>query len=160
MPTFDVVSELDMHEVSNAVDQANREMANRFDFKGVKASFEQTESVVMVRAEVEFQLTQMLDILRSKLTSRKIDIACMEMKDPETNLAEARQEITLRQGLDQALSKKLVKLIKTSKLKVQAQIQGDKLRIQGKKRDDLQSAIAFLKSADVEMPLQYINFRD
>ena len=160
MPSFDVVSELDMHEVTNAVDQATREVSNRFDFKGTNSRFEQKEDVITLYAEAEFQLNQLLDILEGKLIKRGVDIACMEKGDPESNVAEARQTITLRQGLESLEAKKLVKMVKEKKLKVQAAIQGDKVRITGKKRDDLQSAIALFKEADFEMPLQYNNFRD
>jgi len=160
MPSFDVVSELDMHEVTNAVDQATREVSNRFDFKGTNSRFEQKEDVITLYAEAEFQLNQLLDILEGKLIKRGVDIACMEKGDPESNVAEARQTITLRQGLESLEAKKLVKMVKEKKLKVQAAIQGDKVRITGKKRDDLQSAIALFKEADFEMPLQFNNFRD
>ena len=160
MPSFDVVSELDMHEVTNAVDQATREVSNRFDFKGTNSRFEQKEDVITLYAEAEFQLNQLLDILEGKLIKRGVDVACMEKGDPESNVAEARQTITLRQGLESLQAKKLVKMVKEKKLKVQAAIQGDKVRITGKKRDDLQSAIALFKEADFEMPLQYNNFRD
>ncbi len=160
MPSFDVVSELDMHEVTNAVDQATREVSNRFDFKGTKSRFEQKEEVITLYAEAEFQLNQLLDILEGKLIKRGVDIACMEKGDPESNVAEARQTITLRQGLESLEAKKLVKMVKDKKLKVQAAIQGDKVRITGKKRDDLQTAIALFREADFEMPLQYNNFRD
>ena len=160
MPSFDVVSELDMHEVTNAVDQATREVSNRFDFKGTNSRFEQKEDVITLYAAAEFQLNQLLDILEGKLIKRGVDVACMEKGDPESNVAEARQTITLRQGLESLQAKKLVKMVKEKKLKVQAAIQGDKVRITGKKRDDLQSAIALFKEADFEMPLQYNNFRD
>jgi len=160
MPSFDVVSELDMHEVTNAVDQATREVSNRFDFKGTNSRFEQKEDVITLYAEAEFQLNQLLDILEGKLIKRGVDIACMEKGEPESNVAEARQTVTLRQGLESLQAKKLVKMVKEKKLKVQAAIQGDKVRITGKKRDDLQSAIALFKEADFEMPLQYNNFRD
>ena len=160
MPSFDVVSELDMHEVTNAVDQANREVANRFDFKGTDARYELNDNVVTMHAEAEFQLQQMLDIARAKLAKRGVDLACLQLEKPEIVGKNARQAVTLRQGLDSVLTKKLVKLIKDSKMKVQASIQGDKVRVSGKKRDDLQSAIALLRDADVDMPLQYINFRD
>jgi hypothetical protein len=160
MPSFDVVSELDMHEVSNAVDQANKELATRYDFKGTNAIFERNENIVTMKAPSDFQLNQMLDILRLKLSKRGIDIACIEESKPEIALNEARQVITLRHGLDAVMCKKIQKLIKDSKLKVQASIQGDKLRVTGKKRDDLQFAIALLKDTALELPLQYINFRD
>ncbi len=160
MPSFDIVSEFDSDELTNAVDQANRELATRFDFKGSDAVFERDESVVTLKAKAEFQLKQMLDILKQRLTSRHIDIACAEIADPEINLATAKQKVTLKQGIDQPLAKDIVKRLKDSGLKVQTQIQGEKLRVTGKKRDDLQAAIAFLRSAGIKMPLQFDNFRD
>lgn len=160
MPSFDVVSELDMHEVSNAVDQANREVATRFDFKGTDSKFTREESVVTLHTESEFQLGQMLDILRSKLNRRGIDLGCMKVDEPEQTGREARQVATLRQGIETDLAKKIVKMIKDGKLKVQAQIQGEKVRVSGKKKDDLQQVISMLKGADIEMPLQFTNFRD
>lgn len=160
MPSFDVVSEVDMHELSNAVDQANREVSNRFDFKGTGAKFELEESTVSLTAEVEFQLQQMLDILRQKLAKRGIDVGALEVKDPVVSGSEARQAAVVRQGIDSALAKKLVKMIKDAKLKVQAAIQGEQVRVTGKKRDDLQSVIAMLREADVDLPLQFTNFRD
>jgi len=160
MPSFDVVSELDSHEVTNAVDQANRELQSRFDFKGVKAEFELDKETVNMTAEVDFQLHQMLDVLRGRLTARKIDIRCMEVKDADLSGVKARQQVMLRQGLDQLQSKKIIKLIKDAKLKVQTQIMGEKIRVTGKKRDDLQEAIALLRESDVELPLQFNNFRD
>lgn len=160
MPSFDVVSEVDKHELTNAVDQANRELTTRFDFKGVDAKFELDDNVITQSAPSEFQLQQMLDILHSRLTSRKIDIRALDLADPETNLAGARRKITVKQGIEQAVAKKLVATLKTAKLKVQAQIQGDKLRVTGKKRDDLQEAMALLRKSDAELPLQFDNFRD
>ncbi|HEX3122186.1 MAG TPA: YajQ family cyclic di-GMP-binding protein [Rhodanobacteraceae bacterium] len=161
MPSFDVVSKLDLHELTNAIDQANRELANRFDFKGSDAIFERSEeTVVTMKAPAEFQLKQMLEILKQRLAARHIDIRCAEIDDAEVNLATARQKVTLKQGIEQALSKDIVKRIKDAKLKVDVQIQGDKLRIVGKKKDDLQTAIALLRGADIKMPLQYENFRD
>ena len=160
MPSFDIVSELDAHEVTNAVDQANREIQNRYDFKGVDARFEHTDEQVVLWAEVDFQLQQMLDVLRSKLTSRKIDIRCLEVKDPETANMKARQVVVLKQGIEQALAKKITKLIKDSKIKVQSQVQGDQVRVTGKKRDDLQQVMALLRGAELELPLQFNNFRD
>jgi len=161
MPSFDVVSKLDLHELTNAIDQANRELATRFDFKGSDAVFERSEeTVVTLKAPAEFQLKQMLEILKQRLAARHIDIRCAEIADPEVNLATARQKVTLKQGIEQALAKDIVKRIKDAKLKVDVQIQGDKLRIVGKKKDDLQTAIALLRGADIKMPLQYENFRD
>jgi cyclic-di-GMP-binding protein len=160
MPSFDAVSKLDMHELTNAIDQANRELATRFDFKGTGAEFAREETVVTLKAQAEFQLKQMLDILKQRLASRHIDIRCAEIDEPEINLGSAKQKVTLKQGIDQALAKDIVKRIKDAKLKVDTQIQGDKLRIAGKKKDDLQTAIALLRGADLKMPLQFENFRD
>jgi cyclic-di-GMP-binding protein len=160
MPSFDVVSELNAHEVTNAVDQANRELQQRFDFKDTGAAYTLEEYVVTLRAEVEFQLKQMLEILKIRLSKRGIDVACLEVKDALTNLAEARQQVILKQGIDQDVGRKISKLIKESGLKVQAAIQGQKVRINGKKRDDLQEAIALIRGAKLEMPLQFENFRD
>ncbi|MGH8548591.1 MAG: YajQ family cyclic di-GMP-binding protein [Methylococcales bacterium] len=160
MPSFDIVSEVDMHEAANAVDQANREVSTRFDFKGSDAKFDLNGSEITLGAEVEFQLQQMLDILRSKLVKRGVDIGCMEIGKPEVSGKQAHQTATLRQGLDTPFAKKIVKLIKDSKLKVQASVQGDKVRVSGKKRDDLQQVISLLKDASLELPLQYNNFRD
>jgi len=161
MPSFDIVSKLDLHELTNAIDQANRELSSRFDFKGTDAVFERSEeTVVTLKAQAEFQLKQMLDIFKQRLASRHIDIRGAEIADPEINLASARQKVTLKQGIDQPAAKDIIKRIKDAKLKVEAQIQGDKLRITGKKKDDLQTAIALLRAADLKMPLQYENFRD
>ncbi|HUH88307.1 MAG TPA: YajQ family cyclic di-GMP-binding protein [Pusillimonas sp.] len=160
MPSFDVVSEVDKHELSNAVDQANRELTTRFDFKGVDAKFELDEFVVTSIAPSAFQLKQMLDILRGRLSARDIDVRCLEVGTPNENLGGARQKITVRQGLEQSVSKKLIAAIKQAKLKVEAQINKDKLRITGKKRDDLQEAIALLRKTEVDLPLQFNNFRD
>jgi uncharacterized protein YajQ (UPF0234 family) len=161
MPSFDVVSKLDLHELTNSIDQANRELATRFDFKGSDAVFERSEeTVVTLKAPAEFQLKQMLEILKQRLAARHIDIRCAEIADPEVNLATARQKVTLKQGIEQALAKDIVKRIKDAKLKVEVQIQGDKLRINGKKKDDLQTAIALLRAAEIKMPLQFENFRD
>ena len=162
MPSFDAVSELDSHELTNAVDQANRELTQRFDFKDTGAIFElnEKERTVTLKAPAEFQLKQMRDILTQRLGKRGIEAKCMEKKDPVTNLAQARQDVVLRHGVDQETGKKLQKLIKDAKLKVQAQIQGDKLRVTGKQRDDLQQAMALLRKADVDRPLQFNNFRD
>jgi uncharacterized protein YajQ (UPF0234 family) len=160
MPSFDVISEVDKHELTNAVDQANRELASRFDFKGTDAKFELDRFEITQHAPSEFQLQQMLDILRARLVSRKIDVRALDVAEPETNLAGARQKITVKQGIEQPVAKKLVAGLKAAKLKVEAQINGDKLRVSGKKRDDLQAAMAVLRKADVELPLQFDNFRD
>jgi len=160
MPSFDVISEVDKHELTNAIDQANRELGNRFDFKGVDAQYVLEDFVITQSAPSEFQLQQMLDILRGRLTARKIDIRALDVGEPETNLGGSRQKITVKQGIEQPVAKKLVAELKAAKLKVEAQINGDKLRVSGKKRDDLQLAMAVLRKADVELPLQFDNFRD
>ena len=160
MPSFDVVSEINTHELTNAVDTANRELGNRFDFKGTDARFELNEFIVTQRAPSDFQLKQMLDILRARLIARGIDVRCLDVAEPEVNLAEARQKVTIRQGIEQKFAKKIVALLKDAKLKVEAQINGDKLRVSGKKRDDLQEAMALLKKSDFELPLQFENFRE
>lgn len=160
MPSFDVVSKLDAHELTNAVDQANRELDKRFDFKGSGASFELGENLVTLKADAEFRLKQMQEILLQRLAARGIDIRCADIKEPDTNLASARQQVILKQGIDQPLGKKIVKLLKDSGLKVQAQIQGDQLRVTGKKRDDLQAVIQLLRKQELDMPLQFNNFRD
>lgn len=160
MPSFDIVSEVDKHELTNAVDQANRELSTRFDFKGVDAKFALDDQVITQSAPSDFQVKQMTDILRARLLARGIDVRCLEFGDVETNLAGARQKITVKQGIEQKLGKKIVAALKDAKLKVEAQINGDKLRVSGKKRDDLQDAIALLKKSDFELPLQFDNFRD
>lgn len=160
MPSFDVVSEVNMHEVHNAVDQANREVNTRFDFKGSGANFSLNEDIITMYGESDFHLKQMLDILFAKLSKRGVDLACMEINVPEISGKGARQEVKIRQGIDAPLAKKIVKIIKDTKQKVQASIQGDKVRVTGKKRDDLQNIIALLKDTELEMPLQYENFRD
>jgi len=160
MPSFDVVSEFDAHEATNAIDQANREVTNRFDFKGTGSKYVLEENVIALTSQSDFQLQQMLDIVRQKISKRGIDVACLKEEEPEITGTEARQKVIMRKGLDTPLARELVKKVKGSKLKVQAAIQGDKLRISGKKRDDLQAAIALLKEADTDLPLQYENFRD
>ncbi len=160
MPSFDAVSQVDLHELTNAVDQANREIGNRFDFKGTNARVEQDGNQLTLFAPNEFQVDQVLDLLRGTLAKRKIDLKAMETGPRDSNVAECRQIVTIREGVDQALAKKIVTLLKSSKLKVQSAIQGEQVRVTGKKRDDLQAAIALLREADLEMPLQFINFRD
>jgi len=160
MPSFDIVSEFEMHEAVNAVDQANREINTRFDFKGSNAKFEQNKDVVTMTAEAEFQLQQMYDILQTRMNRRGIDITCLELGEIEKLGKQVKQNVTLRQGLDSDLARKIVKMIKDKKMKVQAAIQGEKVRVTGKKRDDLQSVMAMLKDAKIDMPLQFNNFRD
>jgi uncharacterized protein YajQ (UPF0234 family) len=160
MPSFDVVSECDLQEVRNAVDQANREIGTRFDFKGVDAVFELADGEIRMRAEQEFQLQQMMDILRQKLVKRKVELSALDVDDPVTSLNAARQRVGLKQGIDSDTAKRMVKSLKASKLKVQTQVQGDQLRVTAKQRDDLQQAIAHLKATDWQRPLQFTNFRD
>ena len=160
MPSFDVVSDFDAHEASNGVDQANREVNTRFDFKGSGSKYVLEEQVITLTSQSDFQLKQMLDILRQKLSKRGIDIACLDEQESEVTGSTARQLVILRRGIDADRARKLVKQIKAAKLKVQAAIQGDKLRISGKKRDDLQTVISMLKETDIGLPLQYENFRD
>ena len=160
MPSFDVVSEVDLQEVRNAVDQANREVGTRFDFKGITASFELAGDVIKLASERDFQLRQMMDILRQKLVKRGVDIGSLEIKDSTTSLSAARQEVGLKQGIDTETAKSMIKALKAAKLKVQAQIQGEQLRVSGKNRDDLQEAIAHLREGDWGLPLKFTNFRD
>ncbi len=160
MPSFDIVSEVDKQTLTNSVDQSNRLITNRFDFKGVDAAFERSEYVVTIRAEADFQVAQMLDVLKSALNKNGVDIRCLEESDPQQSGKQVKQEITVRTGLEAPLCKDIVKKIKDSKIKVQAQIQGDQVRVTGKKRDDLQQVIQLLKEADIDMPLQFDNFRD
>ncbi|HTL15311.1 MAG TPA: YajQ family cyclic di-GMP-binding protein [Thermomonas sp.] len=160
MPSFDIVSEVDTHELTNAVDQANRELGTRFDFKGVDAKFALDDNVIAQSAPSDFQLQQMTDILRARLIARKIDVRCLEFGDIETNLAGARQKVTVKQGIERELAKKLQAAIKDARLMVDTQINGDKLRVTGKKRDDLQAAMAVLREKDFGLPLQFDNFRD
>ncbi len=160
MPSFDVVSEVEAHEVTNAVDQASREVTQRYDFKGTDARFELKDSVITMSAPADFQLQQMLEILRLKLSKRGIDVACLEVGEPVLTGQVTRQVITLRQGISTELGKKMQRLIKDSKLKVQAAIQDNQLRVTGKKRDDLQSVMAMLKDGGFDRPLQFTNFRD
>ena len=160
MPSFDIVSEVDKHELTNAIDQANKELGNRFDFKGVEASFVFEDGNIAQSAPSEFQLQQMTDILRTRLTARKIDPRCLQFSDVLTNVAGARQTVKVQQGIERDLAKKIQGLIKDAKLKVESQINGDKLRISAKKRDDLQAAMQLLRGQEFERPLQFDNFRD
>jgi uncharacterized protein YajQ (UPF0234 family) len=160
MPSFDIVSELDKQEVRNAVDQANRELVNRFDFRGSGCTFEQDDFVVTMKGQSEYQLKQMLEILKPRLIARGIDMRCAELADAESNVAAARQKVTLKQGIDQKNAKDIIKRIKDAKLKVEAQINAEKVRVSAKKRDDLQTVIALLRAAELDLPLQFENFRD
>jgi cyclic-di-GMP-binding protein len=161
MPSFDVVSELDWHEVSNAVDQANREVVTRFDFKGTDSKYVFKDETVTMQAEVDFQLQQMLDILRAKLAKRNIDMGHLKTDDPELLHKKATQVVRFQHGIAADVAKKIIKALKEEKIKVQAQIQGDQVRVTGKKRDILQEAIAFMRDRQEEWaPLQFNNFRD
>jgi len=160
MPTFDIVSEVDMHEMSNAVDQASREIGTRFDFKGVPASFELSYNVVVLTAEVDFQIQQMMDILQSKMVKRGLDISSLKSADIENVGQRAIMKVAVQQGIEADIARKIVKKVKEQKMKVQVAIQGEKLRVTGKKRDDLQGVIAMLKDENYGLPLQFNNFRD
>lgn len=160
MPSFDAVSEVDLHELTNAVDQTNREVANRFDLKETNAKIEQNERELVIVADAEFHIGQVLNILQGKMTKRGIDIDCLELGEVETSINAAKQVVTARHGIDKDCARKMVKIIKGSKLKLQAQIQQGQVRVTGKKRDDLQAAIAELKKASFGLPLQFTNFRD
>ena len=160
MPTFDVVSEVDQHELTNAVDHAHREISNRFDFKGSGAEIKMSDGAISLQAESDFQVQQMHPVIYQKLTARSIDIACLEAVKVTPSGKGVKQLITVKEGIDKETAKKAVGVIKGSKLKVQAQVQGEQLRVTGKKRDDLQQAMAALKAADLGIPLQFQNFRD
>ncbi|MDH5183924.1 MAG: YajQ family cyclic di-GMP-binding protein [Gammaproteobacteria bacterium] len=160
MPSFDIVSELDKHEARNAIDQANREVTTRFDFKGCDANFTLSDTSVTLMAETDFQLKQMREILYGKLIKRGIEIGCLEPGEAVVQVKTAKQELLLREGIDKELAKKIIKIIKEKKMKVQAQIQGEQVRVTGKKRDDLQQVMAMLKSEELDMPIQFTNFRD
>ena len=162
MPSFDIVSEVDLHELSNTIDQTNREITNRFDFKGSKAHVEYNQDALTLtlHAENEFQLKQMTDILYKKSAKRSIDIAAFAVGEPEIQNRQARLPVTIKQGIDKENAKTIVKLIKASKIKVQASIQSEQVRVTGKKRDDLQQVMTLLREKDMDLPLQFDNFRD
>lgn len=160
MPSFDIVSEIDHHEIQNAVDNANRELTTRFDFRGVDAKFTLAKLETTLKAEADFQLQQMLDILRAKLIQRKIDPLMMDEQDIVHTGKTYAQKVIFKEGIESDIAKKIVKLVKESKIKVQTAIQGEKLRVTGKKRDELQQVIALVKAADLGQPFQYNNFRD
>jgi len=160
MPSFDVVSQVDMHELTNAIDQSNREISTRFDFKGTNSRVEHSNNELTLIAPAEFQIKQISDILQNKLSKRKIDVTCLDMGKIVESNNETRQPIIIRQGIDKELAKNITKIIKESKFKVQSSIQGEQVRVTGKKRDDLQELISLLKNSNLGQPLQYINFRD
>lgn len=160
MPSFDVISKFDKHEATNAIDQANREVKTRFDFKDTNANFELKDNIITLTAPNKFQLEQMQQILNPKLVKRGIDVSCLEMGDISESLHEAKQDITIKHGIDHDLGKKINKLIKETKLKVQSSIMGDKVRVTGKKKDELQDVMSLLKKEELGIPLQFENFRD
>ena len=160
MPSFDTVSEIDHHELTNAVDQANREIGTRYDFKGSDAKIEFSGSELMFHGASRFQLQQMFPILLQKMSKRGLDINCLKMGEVVEAAKSAKQPVSMQEGIDKEVARKIVKLIKESKMKVQAAIQGEQVRITGKKRDDLQQAMKLMKDADLGIPLQFNNFRD
>jgi len=160
MPSFDVVCQTDKHEITNAVDQANREVGTRFDFKGTSSAYKYDEQKISLESESEFQIKQMEDILNAKLAKRGIELGHLDWGKIETANQRATRVANVKEGIDKDLARKIVKLVKESKIKVQSAIQGDQVRISGKKRDDLQQVISLLKDAKLALPLQYINFRD
>ncbi len=161
MPSFDVVSKTDLAEVENALNGMRREIGQRFDFKGSKCSIERKDDTLTILADDDTKLKQMHELLKTYITRRKLDSGALEFKPPEKATGNTlRQIVLVKQGLDSILAKRIVKEIKDGKLKVQAAIQGDELRITGKKRDDLQTAIALIKDLKIEQPLQYVNFRE
>ena len=160
MPSFDTVSEVDHHELSNAIDQANREIGTRYDFKGSGARIELTDNQLSLIAESEFQIKQMTPILKEKMSKRGIDVSCLEFSDIVEMNKKASQQVLVREGLDQELARKIVRLIKDSKIKAQVAIQGDQVRVSGKKRDNLQQIMQLLREANLGIPLQFNNFRD
>jgi uncharacterized protein YajQ (UPF0234 family) len=161
MPSFDVVSKTDMNEVDNAVNGVQRETQQRFDLKGSKCSIERNDNALLITADDKLKLSQMHDLLQTYFARRKVDAKALEFKTPEDATGQSlRQTVVIRQGIDGDLARKIVKAVKGAKIKVQLTVQGDELRVSGKKRDDLQDTIAFIKDMDVDQPLQYINFRD
>lgn len=160
MPSFDVVSEIDQHELANAIDQANREVDTRFDFKGVDAKYEFKDNKITLSAPSDFQVKQMQDILSNKIAKRNIDVRCLDYQKMETNLSQARMVVNVKEGIETETAKKIIKFIKDKKFKVQAAIQSEQVRVTGKQRDDLQDVIAALKGEDFSLPLQFKNFRD
>ena len=161
MPSFDIVSKTDLAEVDNALQNLSREIATRFDFKGTSCSVERKDETLTILADDDTRLKTVQELLRGHLTRRKLDVGCLDMKPPEKASGNTlRQIVVVKQGIESDLAKKIVKSLKDSKLKVQAAIQGDELRVSGKSRDDLQSAIAHVKGMKIELPLQFLNFRD
>ena len=160
MPSFDIVSEINMEEVRNATENASRELSTRFDFRGIDASFEYKDKTVVMKAEAEFQLQQMESMFRTAMSKRNVDTSSMDVKPYDAHGRTSRQPITLKEGIDQPMAKKIVKLVKDAKIKVQTAIQGEELRVTGKKRDDLQQVISLVKESNLGQPFQFKNFRD
>ncbi len=160
MPTFDTVSEVENFELTNAVDQTKRELTNRFDFKGVDFAIEREGENVKLTADSDFQVKQLFDVFQQKLVKRGIDVGCLEEGDMTPSGKQVYQVIQVKQGIDADTARKIVKLIKSEKMKVQVAIQGEKVRVTGKKRDDLQAVMALLREAKLGIPLQFNNFRD
>ena len=160
MPSFDIVSEIEMTEAKNAVDNANRELETRYDFRGVDASIELANETITLKAEADQQVMQLFDIIAAKASKRGLDVSSLELKDIERSGKYLSRKVALKQGIDKDMAKKIVKLIKDSKIKVQASIQGEEVRVTGKKRDDLQSVMKLVRDADLEQSFQFTNFRD
>ena len=160
MPSFDIVSEINMEEVRNATENASRELSTRFDFRGIDASFEYKDKTVVMKAEAEFQLQQMESMFRTAMSKRNVDTSSMDVKPYDAHGKTSRQTITFKEGIEQPMAKKIVKLVKDAKIKVQTAIQGEELRVTGKKRDDLQQVISLVKESNLGQPFQFKNFRD
>ena len=160
MPSFDIVSEVEMTEAKNAVDNSNRELDTRYDFRGVEASFEFAKEIITMKADSDFQLNQMFDILAAKAVKRGLDVKSFEVKDMVHTGKTYSQQVMIKQGIEKDIAKKIVKLIKDSKVKVQSAIQGEEVRVTGKKRDDLQAIMQLVREADLGQPFQFKNFRD
>lgn len=160
MPSFDIVSEIDKVELKNAVDNANRELATRFDFRGVEANFDLDKEAVKVIAEADFQVNQMMNMLRSNLAKRGVDARAMDSQEMVHSGKSFSQQVKFKNGIETPVAKKITKAIKDAKMKVQTQIQGEQVRVTGKKRDDLQAVIQLIKDSDFEQPFQFENFRD
>ena len=160
MPSFDIESKVDLHELTNAIDQSNRVIANRYDFKEANASFEFVNEVVKLNANEAFQIDQMIPILKENLAKRGIDLKALKLGEKNISNSIASLDAEINQGINQDIAREIVKIIKSSKIKVQSSIQGDSLRINGKKRDELQEIITLLKSKEIEIPIQFKNFRD
>ena len=160
MPSFDIESKVDLHELTNAIDQSNRVIANRYDFKEANASFEFANEVVKLNANEAFQIDQMIPILKENLAKRGIDLKALKLGEKNISNSIASLDAEINQGINQDIAREIVKIIKSSKIKVQSSIQGDSLRVNGKKRDELQEIITLLKSKEIEIPIQFKNFRD